>query len=50
MAKELLTAHKIRSITNAGIYRDGGGLRLIVTARARSAESCGSQSMARGEC
>ena len=33
MAKELLTAHKIRAITNAGIYKDGGGLRLIVTAR-----------------
>ena len=33
MAKELLTAHKIRAITNAGLYRDGGGLRLIVTPR-----------------
>ena len=33
MAKELLTAHKIRAITKAGTYKDGGGLRLVVTAR-----------------
>ena len=33
MAKELLTAHRIRTITTAGVYRDGAGLRLIVTAR-----------------
>ena len=33
MAKELLTAHKIRAITKAGAYRDGGGLRLVVTER-----------------
>ena len=33
MAKELLTAHKVRAITKAGVYKDGGGLRLIVTAR-----------------
>ena len=33
MAKELLTAHSVRAITNAGVYTDGGGLRLIVTAR-----------------
>ena len=33
MAKELLTAHKIRAITKAGAYKDGGGLRLVVTAR-----------------
>jgi hypothetical protein len=32
MAKELLTAHSVRAITNAGVYKDGGGLRLIVTA------------------
>src|SRR6476646_6750483 len=32
MAKELLTAHKVRSISRAGVYKDGGGLRLIVTA------------------
>ena len=33
MAKELLTAHSVRAITKAGVYKDGGGLRLIVTAR-----------------
>ena len=33
MAKELLTAHKIRATTKAGTYKDGGGLRLVVTAR-----------------
>ena len=33
MAKELLTAHKIRAITKAGTYKDGGGLRLVVTAQ-----------------
>ena len=31
MSRELLTAHKVRSISSAGVYRDGGGLRLIVT-------------------
>ncbi len=30
MAKELLTAHKIRSISAPGIFKDGAGLRLIV--------------------
>jgi hypothetical protein len=29
MAKELLTAHKIRSIATPGVFRDGAGLRLI---------------------
>jgi integrase len=29
MAKELLTAHKIRSISAPGIFKDGAGLRLI---------------------
>ena len=33
MAKELLTAHKVRAIKTAGVYLDGGGLRLIVTAK-----------------
>ena len=33
MSKELLTAHRIRAISKPGIYKDGGGLRLIVTAR-----------------
>ena len=32
MAKELLTAHKLRSIKEPGVYKDGAGLRLIVTA------------------
>ena len=32
MAKELLTAHQVRSIAKAGVHKDGGGLRLIVTA------------------
>ncbi len=30
MAKEFLTAHKVRSIRRPGTYLDGGGLRLIV--------------------
>ena len=33
MAKKLLTAHSVRAITIAGVYKDVGGLRLIVTAR-----------------
>ena len=33
MAKELLTARKVRTIARPGIYKDGGGLRLIVTAK-----------------
>lgn len=33
MAKELLTAHKVRSTKEAGVYKDGAGLRLIVTSR-----------------
>ena len=33
MSKELLKAHRVRSECTPGIYRDGGGLRLIVTAR-----------------
>ncbi len=33
MSKELLTAHRIRSASAPGAYKDGGGLRLIVTAR-----------------
>ena len=36
MAKELLTAHSVRAITNAGVYKDGGGLRLIVTVTSTS--------------
>jgi integrase len=32
MAKELLTTQKIKAITKVGPHRDGGGLRLIVTA------------------
>ena len=32
MTKELLTAHQVRSIARAGVHKDGGGLRLIVTA------------------
>ena len=35
MSKELLTAHRIRAISKPGIYKDGGGLRLIVTALAK---------------
>jgi integrase len=35
MSKELLTVHRIRLISNPGVYKDGGGLRLIVTALAR---------------
>src|ERR1700730_10329585 len=31
MAKELRTAHKVRSISKPGVYLDGAGLRLIVT-------------------
>ena len=30
MAKELLTAHKVRSICKPGVFNDGAGLRLIV--------------------
>ena len=33
MSKELLTAHRIRSETVPGTYKDGGGLRFILTAR-----------------
>ena len=33
MSKELLTAHKVRSVSAPGNYCDGGGLRLIVTDR-----------------
>ena len=33
MAKELLTARKVKAITEAGLYKDGGGLRLVMTAR-----------------
>jgi hypothetical protein len=33
MAKELLTARKVRASNRPGIYKDGGGLRLIVTAK-----------------
>ena len=33
MAKELLTTHKVRAIKTAGVYKDGGGLRLIATAK-----------------
>lgn len=30
MAKNLLTAHKVRSICASGVYKDGAGLRLVV--------------------
>ena len=33
MSKELLTAHRIRSASAPALYKDGGGLRFIVTAR-----------------
>ena len=33
MSKELLTAHQVRTVSAPGAYRDGGGLRLIVTVR-----------------
>ena len=35
MSKELLTAHKVRAISKPGVYKDGGGLRLIVTAHGK---------------
>ena len=31
MGRHLLTAHKIRGISKPGVYKDGGGLRLVVT-------------------
>ena len=33
MSKELLTAHRLRSASAPGAYKDGGGLRFIITAR-----------------
>ena len=32
MGRDLLTAHKVRAISKPGVYKDGGGLRLIVKA------------------
>ncbi len=31
MGRDLLTAHRVRAISQPGVYKDGGGLRLIVT-------------------